>query len=458
MNSHSDRSACATPANTGTCRKAGQSRQALARLLTLLAWGAFLACVWQAAAAPTILSSAPANGATGVLPTTALTLTFSEAMNTTATTVMVIAGSQMVAVTPAWNAGKTILTCTPTTVLPGNQTITWVVSGGLSAAGGALGGTTYGMFTTMALSTGCDPSAAQLSLTVSKSSMYLQSSTNAPIPNPSSSNVFLACLSLPCPRDATNVSLQMPGGTVSNLALAYSGHLTLPDTSHASQPGFDTTYPAGNYTFAIQAMSSNQTVTVNLSPSLTSPPAPHLTNYLAAQAINPAQPFVLKWDPLAGGSASDVIYVEIYGGYFNTPALGNAGALNGTATSVTIPAGTLQASQTYSGCVTFYHSLLATNGTAYLTLTYRAATTEFGLQTGSGSTPLILTPAGWSGGSFYFQTTCTNGQALIAEYTTNLAPPHWTTLYSTNSPASSVRFGDPHAVTNRQLFYRVRTP
>ena len=205
-------------------------------------------------------------------------------------------------------------------------------------------------------------------------------------------------------------------------------------------------------------MNSNQTVSVNFSSSLTAPPAPHLSNYLAAQAINPAQPFVLRWDPLAGGSAADVIYVEIYGGYFNTPALGNAGSLNSTVTSVTIPAGTLQANQTYSGCVTFYHCLLVTNGATYLTLTYRAATTEFGLQTGTGSTPLVLTPAGWSGGSFSFDSTCTNGQALTAEYTTNLAPPHWTTLYSTNSPAARVRFSDPHAATNRQLFYRVRTP
>ena len=221
----------------------------------------------------------------------------------------------------------------------------------------------------------------------------------------------------------------------------------------------DAAYPAGNYTFQVQAVASNQTVVVTYPSSLTQPPAPHLTNYTAGQAINPNQPFVLGWDPLAGGSGSDVIYVEIYGGYFHTPALGDAGSLNGLATGVTIPAGTLPPNQTYSGCVTFYHCLLVTNGTAYLTLTYRAATTEFGLQTGSGSTPLVLTPAGWTtGGGFNFETTCTNGQALIAEYTTNLAPPHWTTLYSTNSQSSSVRFGDPRAATNRQLFYRVRTP
>ena len=40
------------------------------------------------------------------------------------------------------------------------------------------------------------------------------------------------------------------------------------------------------------------------------------------------------------GTTTDCIYVEIYGGVFRTPNLGEVGALNGTATSVTIPAGT----------------------------------------------------------------------------------------------------------------------
>lgn len=433
--------------------------QSISRQLSRFAWSVCLTCAWQAAAAPTLLSSVPANGATGVSPTSALTFTFSEAMNTAITSVLFMDGttSQMIAFAPAWDAGKLKLTCTPMTGLPADHLMVWSVSG-MSATGAALGGTTAGYFTVSASDTGCDPNTSELSLTVSKSGMYLQASTNAPTPNPSGSNAFLACISLPCPRDATNVSLRMPGGTVSNLTLAFPGHLTLPDANHASQPGFDSTYPAGNYTFTVQSVNSNQTITVNLSSSLAPPPAPHLTNYLAGQAINPTQPFRLGWDPLAGGTVSDVIYVEVYGGYFQTPALGDAGSLNGLATGVTIPAGTLPPNQTYSGCVIFYHCLLVTNGTAYLTLTYRAATTEFNLQTSSGSTPPIVTPVGWSGGSFCFQSTSTLGQALIAEYTTNLVSPQWIMLYSTNSQGTSVRFGDSRAPTNPQVFYRVRTP
>jgi hypothetical protein len=333
--------------------------------------------------------------------------------------------------------------------------IVWTANG-MSATGGTLA-TTAGMFTTAAAGTGCDTNAPMLSFTVSKGSMYAQNSTAASALNTNTPYCFLACMSLPCPREATSVSLQLPGGSVPNMVLAYPGHLTLTDCSYTSQSLFESAYPSGNYTFNIQSAASNQQVTVNFPSSLTQPPAPHLNNYPACQAINPAQPFVLSWDPMTGGTAGDCIYVEIYGGLFHTPALGETGALNGTATSVTIPAGTLQPNQQYSGCVTFYRYQLFTNGASYLSLTYRASVTEFNLLTasGSGAGSLVLTNPVWSAGVFSFEVTCTNGQALVAEYTTNLAT-QWLPLCSTNSPAQRVRFTDPRAATNKQTFYRVR--
>jgi methionine-rich copper-binding protein CopC len=426
--------------------------------LNVLVLGISLVCAWASQATPTILSTVPASMATGVSPTTTIRFTFSEAMNPAATTVMLmdVSTNQTVAASPAWSGGNTILTCTPSAPLAANHMILWQLSG-LSAAGAALGGTTAGIFTTAAAGTGCDTNALMLSFTVSKGWMYAQSSTAAPALNPANPYCFLACMSLPCPRDATNVSLQLPGGSVPNLVLAYAGHLTLPDCSYLNQSAFEAAYPYGNYTFNVQAVASNQTVTVNFPSSITQPPAPHLTNYLAAQSINPAQPFVLGWDPLTGGTAADCIYVEIYGGVFHTPNLGSTGALNGTATSVTIPTGTFQPNQSYSGCVTFYHCQLLTNGTSYLSLTYRASTTEFGLHTTSGASSLVLTNAGCVAGAFGFEVTCTNGQALVAEYTTNLASHQWLTLVSTNSPGQRVRFTDSKPATNKQIFYRVRT-
>jgi len=116
----------------------------LAALLSLTAWG-------QAPAAPTIVSSVPANTATGVAPTAAVIITFSEAMNTSLTTADFTATNpyQEVPTTPTWSAGNTVLTCTPTPAFPASQMILWGVSG-QNASGVPLTGYTGGTFTTAA--------------------------------------------------------------------------------------------------------------------------------------------------------------------------------------------------------------------------------------------------------------------------------------------------------------------
>ena len=429
------------------------------RLVALLVLVGLFLTLRQSQAAPTIVSTVPANMATGVSPTAPIVFTFSEAMNTAITmvTFMDMSTAQSLIPSAAWSVGNTVLTCTPVTPWTGNHMIMWTASG-RSAAGIALTAT-YGFFTSAAAGTGCDTNAPMLSFTVAKGWMYGQTSASAPALNASSPYCFVPCMSLPCPRDATNVTLQLPAGGVYNMALSsIPGHLTLIDCSYINQTAFEAAYPSGNYTFNVQSVGSNQPVTVNLPPDLTQPPAPRLTNYLAGQAINPAQPFVLAWDPFTGGTTADRISVEIYGGVFRTPTIGEAGGLNGTATAVVIPAGTFQPNHQYSGCVSFYHYRLITNGTAYLTLTYRCSTTEFNLATGSGSVYCpVITNAGWAGvGKFRFDVLCSSNQTLVVERRTNMVD-IWKALSTNNSTSQSVPFTDPGAGTNPRSFYRVRT-
>ncbi len=95
----------------------------------------------------TILSSVPANGATGVSGESPVVFTFSTNMNTTATFAYFFAGTSLVFVSPSWSADGTHMTNTPPTSFPGGTTINWMVMG-QSAAGAMLGGTTTGSFTT----------------------------------------------------------------------------------------------------------------------------------------------------------------------------------------------------------------------------------------------------------------------------------------------------------------------
>jgi hypothetical protein len=222
---------------------------------------------------------------------------------------------------------------------------------------------------------------------------------------------------------------------------------------------FETNFPAGDYTFTVQATTSNQTVNVNFptTNAMAQPAAPHVTNYTAAQAVNPTQPFVLAWDAFPGGSSTDFVYVVI-GNVFSSTNVGVPGALPGTATTITIPAGTLQANSNYDSSIGFYRYVATTNGNSYVTTVYRAAVTDFNLSTTSGaiSGPLVLTNATFAPANFSFDVLCSTGQTVTVEYRTNLTVGPWKTLFTTNSPGNRFHSVAPQAATNRFVFFRAR--
>ena len=79
---------------------------------------------------------------------------------------------------------------------------------------------------------------------------------------------------------------------------------------------------------------------------------------------------------------------------------------------------------TYTGAITFYDLLLGTNG--YITMAYRATTTEFSLATTSPS--LVITNTAISRGSLSFEILSATGEATVVETRTNLVAGQWETL------------------------------
>ena len=115
--------------------------------VTLL-WIGLLTFPWLAQAQPVILSSVPANNATGVSTTTTIVFTFNVAMNPAATSPTFYGTNfTLYPTAKSWSAGNTVLTCTPGSAFPAEMRITWSVSG-QSAGGQALGGIPAGLFTT----------------------------------------------------------------------------------------------------------------------------------------------------------------------------------------------------------------------------------------------------------------------------------------------------------------------
>jgi hypothetical protein len=124
-----------------------------------------------------------------------------------------------------------------------------------------------------------------------------------------------------------------------------------------SQAALDAAAPTGTYTLVIGTLNQGQkTVTLNL-PAETFPGAPHISNWTAAQAIDPTKDFTLKWDAFGGGTTNDFILILMGTtngvASFRSPDPFKPGALRGVATSVVIPAGTLQPSTPYQLEITF---------------------------------------------------------------------------------------------------------
>jgi hypothetical protein len=416
--------------------------------------------LWQAAAQPTLVSVVPADAASGVSPTASVVFTFSTAMDTNSTAASFLdQASQPVLTIPTWNSSSNILTCAPSPTFPSPQTITWFVVG-QDPNGLPLNGTGFvqGSFSTGSGTTGSGTNATT-TFSLDKFVFYDQTNSAAPTLNPTVPYGFDGTTALSSNRTATNITLTLPNAAVSNLTQNIVQHedwYLFYSTTVSN--AWATNFPDGTYQFKVTAPTSNQTVSVLFS-AMNQPNGPHVTNYTAAQSINPTQPFALGWDPFVGGGSTDYVFVAVGGGVWQSPTFGAAGALRGTAISVTIPANSLQANSNYTATIGFYHAIVSSNAN-YATIVVRATVTQFNVAT-TGSAgppaPIIANPT-WTPVSFNFDILTSPGQILTVVSSTNVHTPliSWPVLLTTTSSVSTVHISDPHSSTNKALYYRAR--
>ena len=420
----------------------------------------------QALAQPTLVSTVPASGATGISTTGSVVFTFRTSMDTNRTAaqfdtaIPVAPYAYIYSMSNSWNATSNILTCSPLTAYLEPTQVVWSVTG-FDLAGNRLGGTKVGYFFTTSTSGGGGGTGtnAYTTFQIGSADLYNQILNAQPTPSGVEPYIYLAATTLASNRTTTGISLTYPSGGVSNLVQnptqpenwVFGGFMT-------NEAALQTNFPSGNYTFTVHAAASNESVVVAFPASLAQPGAPHLTNLVAAQTVDSTQPFTLRWDTFVGGTATDYITAGLTTNW-QSPAMGAPGALKGTDISVTIPAGTLQPGKTYTASVGFSHSVLATNG-AEATYVYRSALTQFVLTTkpATVASAPIFANAAWNGGVFGFDLLTSSGQKVTVISTTNAADPtpSWPILITTNSPGNQIHISDPRFGTTPARFYRAR--
>ena len=423
-----------------------------------------LIALGQALGQPTIVSTVPATGATGISPTGSVVFTFSTSMDTNRTTAQFLTSipvspfSYVYAMSNFWNAATNVLTCSPVSAFMVPTSVVWTVSG-FDLGGVKLQGTKVGHFFTSENVGGGSGTNAFTTFLIGRANLYSQVLNAQPTPDALEPYIYLATTTLASNRTTTGIELTFPNGGVSNLVQnpvqpenwTFGGYMT-------NEAALGTNFPSGNYTFTVNSTASNEAVVVPFPASLVEPSAPHLANLAVAQAVDATQPFKLFWDPFVGGTASDSIVAGLTT-LWQSPNIGSPNALDGTATSVTIPVGILAPGKTYSASVGFSHPILTTNGTE-ATYVYRSSITQFVLTTKPATVTAIpvVTNAAWSSGVFGFDLLTTSGQTVTVISTTNPAnpPATWPVLFSTNSPSTQIHISDPRSRTIPALFYRAR--
>ena len=181
--------------------------------------------------------------------------------------------------------------------------------------------------------------------------------------------------------------------TATQFSAAIKGHTNASLTGSISATWNGTAY-VGTYNFNNQSGSvtipEGIAATLNL-PSDAYPNAPHITDFTAAQSLNPAADFTLTWDAFAGGTADDLVTLFVFDGnnqVFNTnpiPLPSNSPTINGTATSFVLPKNTLQANKTYNSQLWFtnYTTLDTTSFPGAKGATGYYIATNFTIKTGA---------------------------------------------------------------------------
>lgn len=255
----------------------------------------------------------------------------------------------------------------------------------------------------------------------------------------------------------SNASVSLPTSEVIVFPNPDISTLTELDYSFTNETSFDTLFPAGSYSFAMSTANNGNQFPVLDMPPPAYPNAPHISNYAAAQSINPASAFLLQWDAFANGATNDPIWllvsetngVEVFSTPY--PPLDFENSLRGTATSVSIPVGAFQAGRTYLGTIVFF-KVMSINTLDYFGafgVTLASAQTVFSLATASAA-PTLSQPSRPSATQFRFLLTGLAGQPYTILKSTNLNSTNWSILLVTNAPAVVI----DSAATNSHSFYR----
>ena len=278
---------------------------------------------------------------------------------------------------------------------------------------------------------------------------YVQTNSTGSVPASANSFGFEALIKLATNLDGTasTAVLSVPGGQP--ILMQQEGpteFLTVLATNAFTN--IAPVFPDGTYQFTI----FTNTISVTLPDGAALPNPPTLSNYAADQSINAGKDYSLAWEPFITGGMLDLITVSLMSDtngatVFKTGEYGCPGALDGTATSVTIPANTLSSNTTYRVEFEFVRvyifdtTSVAESALLAGTESVMAATISTGSASTGASAPALENAALLPGGSVRFDVTTTPGLSYTIQFSSDLSNSSgWTGLQTTEATGSVLSF------------------
>jgi hypothetical protein len=296
---------------------------------------------------------------------------------------------------------------------------------------------------------------------LTKAQFYAQSSTATPSLLPTGAHTFAALVDASAAGSVSSAVLRLP-----SLADVPFGPVSGVGALAVAQPfdtlaALDAAFPSGNYRFTINGVNDGtRTPTLNLGANAY-PTTPQVTNFTAAQDIDWTQDFTVTWVPFAGGDAQDFIQLRITRSngslLFATPSFGQTGALTGTATSTSIPAGTFVPGRQYTATLA-YGNVVTINLTAYGLfdfvpgVTAFARTTEFPMSA-PGTPPQLVIAKGAAAGSYDLTWNADIGRAYDLRRSQDFVT--WTRVALVTADATTETVTDTPAASVKARFYRL---
>lgn len=384
--------------------------------------------------APRLGNIAPDRGVSNVELNSIVTFVFDEAMDTSVDESQAITWTGVA--NPAqfqysWSPDGLRLFCNYVPGLPASATIAWQLNPTGSATklqdieGNELATGQSGDFTTKGTSNLGVPDVARAEFI--KGRFYEQSGADSTTLIDQFMDFYVTLSGV---STVSSVDLLTPGlGSSTNIGEFEYDHLYIDgEALFAEQADLDLIFPNGTYNLTMHTVhDGDKTVALNMNSSAY-PNAPVVQNFAATQVWDSTQPLTVTWNAMSGGTNADNISVYIESDnacFFETPEIGIAGALDGTATSVTIPANTLPPGRTMELEIAFI-KVLTNDTTQYpgvISASGIASVTGAEIQTiGDPLKPIINIALGGAAPNL----TITGEQGLIYEVSTSPDLKTWT--------------------------------